>query len=357
MKRILIIGRAFPHVAHGYINNDIEYLTQQADVLVLSPNQPMAPWYSPVRCNYFRNKDQLLAQARQFKPDFIISWLLPNHHWARDVADALKIPFILKLHTPDYYRLYPGNRSIKKRIKEMLASCILSDRKLSDGYRISKRSLRRTISSKYFKGAFCIPAFKTSFSKYIPANKLFDLTPRIFFDRFHDEHDNGRMILVLGSLIKRREGVSFIDDALKEISEPIDWYTIPTPGLILDDIQGVPENFSAKKYVPNKDMATLYKQYKALIVIADKTQFSRGLPLSVLEAQASGVCVIAPSLRPDFDEFVINGGGYLYNDASEIQAILNLLPNDERRNMGFKHAKKFDIKGLVEELSFAGLNL
>ena len=357
MKRILFIARAYPHVSHTYINNDIEHLAQHADVLVLSPNKPMAPWYSPIECNYFQDKGELIAQARQFKPDFIIALMLPNHHWAREVSSELKIPFALKLHTSDYHLLYPSNRNIKNHIKETIAEYILTDKKRSDHYRVSKYSLRKTVNAEHFMGAFCIPVFKEYFSAFIPLSKLFNLTPRIFFDQFHDENINGKKIIALGSLVSRREGKYFLNGIFKYFVEPVDWYAVPTPGVLSGDIQDVPDNFSIKKYVPNHDMPNLYKKYKALLILPGNNKFVRGLPMSILEAQASGVSVIAPSLRPDFDDFVIKGGGYLYNDVSEIQAILNLIPNDERRNMGFEHAKKFDIKGLTEELSLAGLNL
>ena len=352
MKRILIFGRSYPHVAHGYINNDVEYIASRASVLVLSPSQPTAPFYSSIDFNYFRNIKELIAQARQFKPDFIVCWLLPNHHYARLVAETLGIPFILKLHTPDFHTLFPARRPIKKR----LACHVFNDAKLSHYYLISIRSLRRTAASKQFRGAFCIPALKTAFTKFFPERKIFELTPRIFYSRFHNEETNGERALILGSLVSRREGEFEFNSALSSIKEPLDWYPVPTPGLLLLDIPNIPSNITIKKFVPNIEMAKVYKNYKALIVIGD-SKYSRGLPLSILEAQAAGVCVIVPSLRPDFDKFVTDGGGYIFNDESEIQGLLDQIPDQSIREKGFQHAKLFDISGLSKELSRVALEL
>jgi glycosyltransferase involved in cell wall biosynthesis len=86
-------------------------------------------------------------------------------------------------------------------------------------------------------------------------------------------------------------------------------------------------------------------------------KIGRGLPMSVLEAQAAGVAVIAPSLRPDFDRFVLNGGGYIFKDESEIPSILKQVPDQARREMGFAHAAQYAMEGLEQELAAAGLKL
>lgn len=354
MKRILIIGRAYPNAAHGYINNDVEYLAQKANVLVLSPNQPMAPFYSAVNFNYFNNETDLIRQAKQFKPDFIISWLLPNHYFARVVADALDVPFVLKLHTPDYHAIYSKKRIFRRLVS--FTQAIFNERHLSKTYQVSKASLHKTAKSKNLKGVFCIPALMEGFGKYFSSDKLFELKPRIFYHKYHNESSNGDRVMVLGSVLNRREGQFAFSKIISGVDGAVDWYPMPTPGCLWLDIPGLPENLHMMKYVPPSEMPGIYKNYKAMIMIGSG-RLSRGLSLSVLEAQASGVAVIAPSLRPDFDEFITNGGGFIFHNEAEIPGILKQIPSQSRREMGFKYAAEFDISGVEQELAEAGLIL
>ena len=355
MKSILVIGRAFPNASHGYINNDVEYLDKKANVLVLSPNQPMAPFYSTVNFNYFSNEKDLIQLAKQFKPDFIIAWLLPNHYFARMVAEALDVPFVVKLHTPDYHVLNSKKSIITKSIL-FIKSIFSNETQLSKTYQVSKTSLAKTAKSKNLKGIYCIPALMEAFCRYFPSEKVFELKPRIFYDKYHNENPNGERVMVLGSLVNRREGHFAFSQIISGVDGPVDWYPMPTQGCLWLDIPGLPENLHMMKYVPPAEMPAIYKKYKAMIMIGSG-RFSRGLSLSVLEAQASGVTVVAPSLRPDFDEYVKNGGGFIFSDESEIPDILKKIPDASRRESGFKYASHYDIAGIEEELAKAGLFL
>ncbi|UCV18273.1 glycosyltransferase family protein [Ferribacterium limneticum] len=352
MKRILVIGRAYPHAAHNYLNSEVDYLSSRAQVLVLSPNQPRAPFYSPVDFNYFDNVGELVALARQFKPDFIISWLLPNHCYARQVADALDVPFVLKLHTPDRIIIDPARLPLKKR----LATYLLSEQFVSRHYLVSSSSIRKTAASRNFKGVYCIPLLKEEISRFFPPEKVFDLQSRLFFDRFHDESPNGDGVMVLGSLLDRREGDAAFARIISAIKGPVDWYPMPTPGCLWINLPNLPANLRVMKYVPPSEMPALYKKYKALIQIG-RGYYSRGISMSVIEAQASGVAVVAPSLRPDYDAWVENGGGHVFHDESEIPGILERIPDPAMRQKGFNSASQHDMAGVEMDLAQAGLVL
>lgn len=354
MKRILVIGRSFPHASHSYTNNDVDYLAARADVLVLSLNQPKAPFYSAVNCNYFNNEHDLLRQARHFQPDFIIAWMLPNHFFARTVAEALGVPFLLRLHTPDPHTIPARQGGMKKLLASLKPK--RGEVQLSKGYRVSRESLQRTGQSDHLRGAFCIPALKDAFAEHLPTAKIFELKPRIFYDRFHNEQPNGDKVLLLGALVNRRQDDTTFGRVVSSIASPVDWYPIPTSGCLWLDIPGRPDNIVFKKYQPPAAMPAVYKQYKAMVMVGSGP-YSRGLSLSILEAQAAGVTVLAPSLRPDFDAFVTQGGGFVFHDESEIMSILQTVPHEARRALGFRHAAAFDMAGVEQEFLQAGLVL
>jgi hypothetical protein len=350
--RILVISNAYPHAAHGYVNNDVEYLASRAEVLVLSKRQPTAPFFSPVTFNYFDDYAQLELQAREFKPDFVVSWLLPNHFYARRVSESLDIPFVLKVHTPDLFRLYKGWSRPLDRLKALLQG----EERFSRSYRISMPSLGETARSRNLKGIFCIPAYRGVIEEYFDKRLVIDMQPRFPYRRFLNTQDNGDGLFALGSLVNRRENHVTFSETLSVINAPVDWYPMPTPGCLWMNVPDIPANIRIRHYVPPAEMPALYKQYKAMLAIGHG-KIGRGLPMSVLEAQAAGVAVIAPSLRPDFDRFVLNGGGYIFKDESEIPSILKQVPDQARREMGFAHAAQYAMEGLEQELAAAGLKL
>jgi len=350
--RILVIGNAYPSSSHSYVNNDVEYLASRAEVLVLSKRQPPAPFFSPVAFNYFDNYAQLELQARQFKPDFVLCWFLSNHFYARRLSEALNLPFVLKAHTPDIFRLY------KKwtRPLESVKNWLQNEEWLSRSYRISMPSLRKTARSRNLKGVFCIPAFRSEFEEYFDKRLVIDMRPMFFYQRFLNTQDNGDKLLALGSLVNRRENQVTFSETLSAIGETVDWYPVPTPGCLWMNVPNIPANIRIRHYVPPSEMPALYKQYKAMLVVG-RGKFGRGLPMSVLEAQAAGVAVIAPSLRPDFDRFVLDGGGFIFKNESEIPSILKQVPDQARREMGFAHSAQYAMEGLEQELAAAGLKL
>ncbi|MBF7731163.1 hypothetical protein [Pseudomonas sp. N040] len=351
-KRILVIARSYPNVSHSYIDNDVRFLDERADVLVLSRKQPTAPYYSAVEFNYFDNLNQLELQARLFKPDMIICWMLPHHFYARQIAESLNIPFILKLHTPDVFRLIKGPASIKQEIKAFMSG----EDVLSGSYKVLMSSLKRTAQSKWLKGVFCIPALQQSFAEYFPKGLLRNMQPWIDFETFHNDSPNGDNVLVLGSLVNRRENQVTFSNFINQIDAQVDWIPVPTPGCLWLDVPGIPDNVHIRKFLPPTQMPALYKTYKAMLVIG-AGEFGRGLPMSVLEAQAAGVTVIAPSLRPDFDAFVTAGGGFIFQSESEIPGLLARAQEPARRNMGFEHAAQYGPESFSRALASLGLEL
>ncbi|MDX2028162.1 MAG: hypothetical protein SFW62_05955 [Alphaproteobacteria bacterium] len=352
MKRVLVLAKSFPHASHNYINNDVEYLASRAEILVLSLNQPRSPFYSTVPFDYFDNRKQLMEQARVFKPDIVLGWMLPNHAFARHVAENLGVPFILKLHTSDYNAPKRGWSSLARRLH---TNC-MSEEKLSKAYRATHRSIAKTANSKYLQGVFCLPGFREVFAPFFPEKKLFNMQPRFFYDKFHDEGPNGDRILIVGSLLQGRSTRFAFGDVIAGAGCPVDWYPVSTPGYMWTSVPNRPPNLHLQRYVPPDAMPPIYKRYKAML-LAGTGKFSRGLSLSVLEGQAAGVQTIAPSLRPDFDDFITKGGGYLFNDISEIPDLLKKIPDPAHRAMGFRNARDYDMQGAGDEFALAGLSL
>jgi glycosyltransferase involved in cell wall biosynthesis len=90
------------------------------------------------------------------------------------------------------------------------------------------------------------------------------------------------------------------------------------------------------------EMPAVYKQHTWLVYLGDRGLRSVGWPLSIAEAQASGVGVIMQDLRPDLKEYV-GPAGFICDSIDDAAKILTQPYPEEMREAGFEHAKKSDI--------------
>jgi glycosyltransferase involved in cell wall biosynthesis len=84
-------------------------------------------------------------------------------------------------------------------------------------------------------------------------------------------------------------------------------------------------------------MPAEYKKAEWLICPASDELDAVGWPLSVVEAQASGVGVCMYNLRPDLRK-LIGEAGYLFSSLDEVAEIISRPFPREKRDQGFKLA-------------------
>ena len=83
--------------------------------------------------------------------------------------------------------------------------------------------------------------------------------------------------------------------------------------------------------LPQRDMPPMYKKHEWLVYTACRTLGHVGWPMAVAEAQASGVGVLVPNLRPDLADYV-GEAGYLYDSLEEAAEIIQQpFPDDKRQ--------------------------
>lgn len=88
-------------------------------------------------------------------------------------------------------------------------------------------------------------------------------------------------------------------------------------------------------------MPAEYKRHRWLVYTADFDIPTVGWPMAIAEAQAAGVGVCMPRIRPDLAEYV--GPGVLYDSIDEVSSIVSGPVPDEMREAGFEHAMRSDI--------------
>jgi hypothetical protein len=94
--------------------------------------------------------------------------------------------------------------------------------------------------------------------------------------------------------------------------------------------------------VEPEDMPAEYKKHGWLVYTAAKGDNTVGWPLAVAEAQASGVGVCVPNLRPDLRDYV-GRAGFVYDSVAEVADLVSREFSEELRQIGFENAKKSDV--------------
>ena len=95
--------------------------------------------------------------------------------------------------------------------------------------------------------------------------------------------------------------------------------------------------------VPHDQMPGVYKQHEWLIYTANRDLATVGWPVCIAEAQASGVGVCMPNLRPDIKEWV-GPAGFVYDSLDDVVDILQQPYPASMRSAGFEHARRSDIR-------------
>lgn len=95
--------------------------------------------------------------------------------------------------------------------------------------------------------------------------------------------------------------------------------------------------------VQPEEMPAVYKRSRWLVYTASRRMATVGWPMAVAEAQAAGVGVCVPRIRPDLEELV-GGAGILYDDVGELVDVVRGPVPDEQREAGFEHARRSDVR-------------
>ena len=183
--------------------------------------------------------------------------------------------------------------------------------------------------------------------------KIVNCYPVVNYARFHDRSPNGTAVMNIGAAIPKKKMEDFVD--LAAASEGLD-FNLYAVGHAVGRLAKYNEaKGSPVKIVPPiepDEMPVEYKKHRWLVYTASREIATVGWPMAVAEAQASGVGVCMPNLRPDLREY-LNGAGFLYNSISDVTKIIARPVPDDVRQMGFEQAKKSDVfahKALLTEL-------
>jgi glycosyltransferase involved in cell wall biosynthesis len=345
--RILYFMVGYPAFSETYMHEEIRALRQRYDIRILTYLATPVPRRDPFPYEVIEYRDtcfvygpidkidrefsrpaqqEFLARVdaviEAFRPDVLHGHYLGMALLFRKLAEKHHIPFTIRTHSFDVLS-EPGPKLEAMceaagspwclRVLAFPASC----------ERLADAGLARE------KIAACWPVFN--------------------FARFHrpERRPATGRILCTGPAIKKKAQNHFVDLAAKMRGSGLtfDLYAQgPTLELTRahNEMLGSPVNIT---YADPDEMPEVFPRYDWLVYPSNTKISKVGLPISILEAQASGVGVCwqeLPGRREEQLDF-LGGAGFLFSSIDEVPEIITRPYPEEMRQRGMEIARRSDI--------------
>ncbi len=319
--RVLYILHHFPQISETYIRSEMEALSEECELKVVSLCEADLAYRNHLPFHLADDARQIDRIIDDFQPHVLHShWLQQARILARFAGcfgfTKRSIPFTIRSHSFD-----------------VLAQ---------DGAFI--RQAAPVVNSDLCLGVLAFPFARPHLERLgVRAEKIHDCYPVVNYPRFHDESPNGDAVMNVGACLPKKKMEDYLELACAHPQRRFDLYALgyQTPEMTrLNAARGNPVQIIPP--VEPEEMGREYKQHAWLVYTASRKMNSVGWPLAVAEAQAAGVGVCLPNIRPDLREY-LGGAGFLYDSIGEVADLLRRPFPDEMRQRGFEHARRSDI--------------
>ena len=354
--RVLYFIVQYPNFSETYMHEEIRSVQESCDVRIITyqacdrprrdpfPYQ-LIPYTDP--CLVYGNIEKInqafdtpsqqdflkcvLDEVERFKPDVMHGHYLGLGLLLRQVARRYPIPFTLRTHSMD----------------------VLSEP------RPKLEALCQAANGPQCLRVLAFPASRGRLLEAgLSADKVVSCWPVINLARFYKPErrpPTGR-ILCGGPAIRKKAHKDFIDLAvrMKGTGLEFDLYA-EGPALKFTRAQNEMAGDVVRiTYADPDEMPEVYPRYDWLVYPSDPQINKVGLPVSIAEAQASGLGVCWQELPGRREEQLdyLGGAGFLFRSIDEVPEILSRPYPEEMRRKWFEAARRCDIeahKGLLTE--------
>jgi glycosyltransferase involved in cell wall biosynthesis len=320
--RITYILTNFPQISETYIRSELQAISDEYDIQILSYNPPNISYRNHLPYQYIQDPIAVEEAIEAFQPDIL------HTHWLNNIRDIAwlagyfsrkkrQIPFTIRAHSFD--TLDPSGK-----------------------YILESASL---INSELCLGVLTFPFTRPILEKAgIISEKIYDCYPVVDFRRFYDRTPNGNGVMNVTSALPKKKLSDFLELSSKIPNRTFNLYCYG--GYLTREIErlnqemGNPVNLMPA--IEPEEMPKEYKKHEWLVYTGSREANLVGWPIAVAEAQAGGTGVCFPNLRPDLKEY-LGGAGFLYDSLSEVAEIISKPYPQEMREKGFEQARKSDI--------------
>jgi len=319
--RVLYILHHFPQISETYIRSELEALSDECEIRIVSLSEADYAYQNHLPFDLTDDPVEIERIIDEFQPDVLHSHWLQQARilaWFAGYFESRKpsIPFTLRSHSFDVLE--------------------------QDGAFI--RQAAPVINSDLCLGVLGFPFARPYLEKGgVSPFKIHDCFPVVNLRRFYDESPNGNAVMNVGACLPKKQMEDYLELASSHPAREFDLYALgyqKAEMTRLNAAQGNPVRIVAP--IQPEDMGREYKRHEWLVYTASRKMNSVGWPLAVAEAQAAGVGVCLPNIRPDLREY-LGGAGFLYDSIGEVNELLRQPFPNELRQQGFSQARRSDI--------------
>jgi glycosyltransferase involved in cell wall biosynthesis len=321
--RVLYLVHHFPQISETYIRSEIEAVGPECDIRVTSLHQADLAYKNHVPYQVTEDPDAIREQIEEFQPDVLHS------HWLDQVPTLAYFAGALAGS--------PARRATPFTVRAHSFDTLGAD----DSF---LKNLAPILNSELCLGVLTFPFARPILeSAGIRATQLIDCYPVVHYRRFHDPSLNGNAVMNMGACLPKKQMEDYLELAARFPQRRFNLYAM---GYKVEELTRRAERSGSPVHiippVEPEVMPSEYKKHEWLVYTAARDANTVGWPIAVAEAQAAGVGVCMPNLRPDLREYV-GPGGYLYDSLAQVADIVSKPYPEERRLAGFEHARKSDV--------------
>lgn len=335
--RVLFLLKEYPQISQTYIKNEIEALEDDYEIMVVTRKGPDIPYKNSRPHRTAESLDEFKAVAAEFKPHLLHTHYLTELRFIGALAEAIGVPYTVRTHSFDTVAL--RKKSLKGRLKQMVKRQPPLERTswFMEGI--------RAMESELCLGVLTFPFSRPWLERAgVDGRKLIDCFPVVRFEHFYDRGENGDAVMNTGVATPKKAMPDFLRLAKMVPDRTFRLYAM---GYHIDWLKAESQQMGAGVEfvdpVQPEDMPAEYKRHRWLVYTGDFDIPTVGWPMAIAEAQASGVGVCMPRIRPDLAQYVGDGAGVLYDNINELPDIVSGPVPAEMRERGFEQARKSDI--------------
>lgn len=320
--------RQYPQVSETYVQSEIDAVSGEFEVIVIAiqdaaaGGNAAAPRHEPYLV--LNDLEQIANAVRMFRPQVLHTHWLISVPVVHQLAQAFELPFTVRAHSFD---TLPNDAP-----------------RLAEWRRIARKTISEGTHDPRCAGVLAFPFSREYLAEHgARMDRVVDCFPCIDFARFHDRGPNGDAVMNVGACIPKKRMKDFLEVGASLPGIEFNLYPVSyEAGRVaeLNRRMGGPVNLHAP--VAHAAMPAVYKRHRWLLYTADWQMASIGWPLSAAEAQAAGVGVLLPAVRPDLEQY-LNGTGYLYRSLDEAREIVAGPVPEAMREGGFENARRSDV--------------
>lgn len=326
--KVMYVLRQYPQISETYVQTEIDAVSSEYEVIVIAFQQSGKNGTSTYKQHnpylVINDVEQIDNAVRLFKPDIL------HTHWAismpflHKLARKFGIPFTVRAHSFD--------------------AMFGVDERLSEWRKAAKEVISNAVSDELCLGVVAFP-FTRPFLETNGAlpEKIIDCFPCVDFNRFYDRSPNGDKIMNVGACLPKKRMEDFLELGLRLPDKEFNLYPVSYDvANIAQKNQTMGSPVRIHSPIEPSSMPAEYKKHQWLVYTADRLINTVGWPMAAAEAQASGVGVLLPDLRPDMKDY-IGDAGYIYQSLDEVVEIISEPVPEHIREAGFENARKSDI--------------